>query len=138
MMGNVFYFNWEIDLIVWLQTFINEFTTLLAKFLQICGEEYVLILVLGLLYWSIDKAIGRRASLAMAGSMLFGILVKGIALRRRPYMDHEQIKCVTPAHKDGDIMSVSEQGYSFPSLHSTMAMATYGTIALNIKKKTRL
>ncbi len=128
-MGNVFFFEWEIDFIVWIQNFANDFTTLFAKFLQICGEEYVLILVLGLLYWSIDKKLGRRASLAMIGSMLFGTLIKGIVLRRRPYMDHEQIKCVTPAHREADIMSVKEQGYSCPSLHSTMAAATYGTIA---------
>lgn len=134
-MGNVFFFGWEIDFILWIQTFVNVFTTLLAKFLQICGEEYVLILVLGLLYWSIDKKLGRRASLAMIGSMLFGTLVKGLVLRRRPYMDNEQIKCITPPHREADIMSVKEQGYSFPSLHSTMAAATYGTIAVDTKKK---
>ena len=134
-MGNVFYFDWEIDLILWLQTFVNGFTTAFAKFLQICGEEYVLIFVLGLLYWSIDKKLGRRASLAMIGSTLFGTLVKGLVLRRRPYMDHAQIECITAPHKDGDIMSVKEQGYSFPSLHSAMAAATYGTIAESTRKK---
>lgn len=133
-MGNVFFFDWEIDLILYLQNFINEFTTLLAKFLQICGEEYILIFVLGLLYWSIDKKLGRRASLAMIGSMLFGTLIKGVALRRRPYMDNKQIKCITPPHKEADIMSIKEQGYSMPSLHSTMAAATYGTIAVYTKK----
>lgn len=134
-MGNTFFFEWEIDFIEWLQTFVNGFTTSFAKFLQICGEEYVLILVLGLLYWSIDKKLGRRASLAMVGSLLFGTLIKGLVLRRRPYMDNEQIQCITAAHKDGDIMSVQEQGYSFPSLHSAMSAATYGTIGVSTKKK---
>lgn len=134
-MGNIFFFGWEVDFIVWLQTFVNSFTTFIAKILQICGEEYVLILVLGLLYWCIDKRLGRRASLAMVGSMLFGTLVKGIVLRRRPYMDHKQIKCITAPHKEADIMSIKEQGFSFPSLHSTMAAATYGMIALSTKKK---
>ncbi len=134
-MGNIFFFGWEIDFILWLQTFVNEFTILFAKFLQICGEEYVIIIVLGLLYWNIDKTIGRRAALAMSGSMLFGTLIKGIVLRIRPYMNNSQIKCVTPAHKEADIMSIKGQGYSLPSLHSTMAASTYGTIALNIKNK---
>ena len=134
-MGNVFFFGWEIDFILWIQTFINDFTTMFAKFLQICGEEYVLIFVLGLLYWSIDKKLGRRVSLAMVGSMLFGTLIKGLVLRRRPYMDNKQIKCVTASHKGADIMSVKEQGYSFPSLHSAMSAATYGTIAVSTKKK---
>lgn len=134
-MGNIFFFGWEVDVILWLQTFVNGFTTLVAKFLQICGEEYVLIFVLGLLYWAIDKKVGRRASLAMVGSMLFGTLIKGLVLRIRPYMVNNQIKCVTPPHKEADIMSIKEQGYSLPSLHSTMAAATYGTIAVSIKKK---
>lgn len=134
-MGNIFFFGWEVNFIIWIQTFVNGFTTLVAKFLQICGEEYVLIFVLGLLYWSIDKRLGRRASLSMVGSMLFGTLIKGIALRRRPYMDNAQIKCITPPHKGADIMSVKEQGYSFPSLHSTMATATYGMIAVSTRKK---
>ncbi len=134
-MANVFFFGWEVDFILWIQTFINGFTTLVAKFLQICGEEYVIILVLGLLYWSIDKKLGRRVSLAMAGSMIFGTLIKGIVLRSRPYLDNEQIKCVAAPHSDGDIMSIKEQGYSFPSLHSAMSVATYGTLAASTKKK---
>lgn len=134
-MGSVFYFDWEIDFILWLQTFVNGFTTAFAKFLQICGEEYVLIFVLGLLYWSVDKRLGRRASLAMTGSMLFGTLVKGLVLRRRPYMDNPQVRCITAPHSDADVMSVREQGYSFPSLHSAMSAATYGTIAVSTKKK---
>ena len=134
-MGNTFFFEWEIGFILWAQTFVNEITTFLAKVLQICGEEYVLIFVLGLLYWGIDKKLGRRASLAMTGSMLFGTLIKGLVLRRRPYMDNKQIKCITPAHKEADIMSVKEQGYSFPSLHSAMSAATYGMIAVSTKKK---
>lgn len=134
-MGNSFFFGWETGYIIWVQSFINKFTKVFAKFLQICGEEYVLIFVLGLLYWSINKKLGRRASLAMVGSMLFGTLVKGVVLRRRPYMDNKQIKCITASHKDADIMSVKEQGYSFPSLHTTMATATYGMIAISTKKK---
>lgn len=54
-MGRTFYFAWEVDLLVWIQTFVNGFTTLIAMLLQICGEESFLIFVLGLLYWCIDK-----------------------------------------------------------------------------------
>ena len=50
-------------------------------------------------------------------------------------MDHERIRCITASHKDADIMSVREQGYSLPSLHSAMSAATYGTIAVSTKKK---
>lgn len=134
-MGNVFFFGWEADFIVWIQSFSNGFMTALAKVLELCGGEYVLIFVLGLLYWCIDKKLGRRASLAMTGSMLFGTLVKGFTSRRRPYMDNDQIMCITPPNSDADIMSVQEQGYSFTSLHSSMSAATYGTIAVSAKKK---
>ncbi len=133
-MGRTLYFAWEVDLLVWIQTFVNGFTTLIAKILQICGEESFLIFVLGLLYWCIDKKLGRRISLAMAGSMVFGTLVKGLVLRRRPYMDHKQIKCIVPASRDADPMSVLEQGYSCASMHTAMATSTYGGIAESTKK----
>ncbi len=134
-MPNIFFFGWEIDIILWMQTFVNGFTTLIAKVLQICGEEYAFIVVLGILYWCVDKKLGRRISLAMAGSTIFGTLIKGLVLRSRPYMNNKQIECVTAPHRDGDIMSIKEQGYSFPSLHAMMSVATYGLIATTTKKK---
>jgi len=134
-MGSVFFFQWEIDFIVWIQIVASDFTILLARFFTFCGEEYFLIFILGLIYWSINKDLGRKVAIAMSSSLLLGTLIKGIVLRRRPYMDNESVKCLRAPHAEGDLYSPKDQGFSMPSLHSAMSVATYGSIAYNLKKK---
>lgn len=118
----------------WFQRFESGITTTLGKGITLLGEEYLLILVIGTLYWAIDKELGRKVSLSLTGTMICGSMIKGFVKRRRPYMDNPSIKCIRPAHSDGDIMKVSEQGYSMPSLHSSMSMSVYGKMAVETKK----
>ncbi|MBP9988970.1 MAG: phosphatase PAP2 family protein, partial [Ruminococcus sp.] len=133
-MGNIFYFDWEVRLIEALQSFSGSFLTSAAVFFTMLGEEYLVIVVLGLIYWCFNKELGRKVSLALSGTMIFGTLIKGVALRRRPYMDNAKVKCIRAAHSDGDIMSPAAQGFSMPSLHASMSVAVYGTLAYRIKK----
>ncbi len=133
-MGNVFFFGWEVRLMALLQFFANNFFTTAASFFSMLGEEYFVILVLGIVYWCYDKALGRRISLALSGAMIFGTLIKGLVMRRRPYMDNSEVKCIRAAHPDGDIMSPVAQGFSMPSLHASMSVSVYGTMARESKK----
>lgn len=133
-MGNIFFFDWEIRLIEALQSFSGSFLTSIAVFFTMLGEEYLVIIVLGLMYWCFDKELGRKVSLALSGTMIFGTLIKGLALRRRPYMDNASVKCLRAAHPEDDIMSPSAQGFSMPSLHASMSVSVYGTLAYRIKK----
>ena len=134
-MGNVFFFDWEIQLMEALQSVSNSVLTAAAKVFTLFGDEYLVILVLGLLYWSVDKKLGRRAALALSGTMAFGTLVKGAFQRRRPYMDNKGVKCIRAAHPDEDIMSPAAQGFSMPSLHAAMSVSVYGTLAHDTKKR---
>lgn len=133
-MGNVFFFDWEVRLIEALQSVTGSILSAIAVFFTMLGEEYLIIVVLGLIYWCFNKELGRKVSLALSGTMIFGTLIKGVALRRRPYMDNPNVKCIRAAHSDGDIMSPVDQGFSMPSLHASMSVAVYGTLAYRIKK----
>lgn len=133
-MGNVFFFDWEISLMVWLQSFSNSGFNAAATLFTTLGEEYFLIFVLGLVYWCIDKNVGRRVALALTGAMIFGTLIKGVVQRRRPYMDNSEVKCIRAAHPKDDIMSPAAQGYAMPSLHASMSVSVYGALAHNAKK----
>ncbi len=133
-MGNVFFFGWEISLMEAFQSVSNGVLTAVAKFFTLLGDEYLVILVLGLLYWCVDKKLGRRAALALSGTMIFGTLIKGAFQRRRPYMDNKSVKCIRAAHPDEDIMSPAAQGFSMPSLHASMSVSVYGTLAHETKK----
>ena len=37
--GNTFFFQWEVDLIIWLQAHMGSFGTSLASFISAFGEE---------------------------------------------------------------------------------------------------
>lgn len=130
----MFFYEWEVRLIALLQSFSNGFLTAAATFFTMLGEEYLIILILGIIYWCIDKDLGRRVSLALSGTMVLGTLIKGAAQRRRPYMDNSEVKCFRAAHPKDDIMSPTEQGFSMPSLHASMSVAVYGTLARETKK----
>ncbi len=134
-MGNVFFFSWEIPLMEAFQSVSNSVLTAVAKIFTLFGDEYLVILVLGLLYWCVDKKLGRRAALALSGTMIFGTLIKGAFQRRRPYMDNKSVKCIRAAHPDEDIMSPAAQGFSMPSLHAAMSVSVYGTLAHETKKR---
>lgn len=91
-----------------------------------------MIIILGLCYWSFKKELGRNVSLSVYAGMMFSTLIKGTFLRRRPYMDNKSVKCIRAAYPNEDIMDSSIQGYSLPSLHSSMSVSIYGTIFKSI------
>lgn len=134
-MGNVFYFEFEIKIMEWLQSFENVFLTSIAKGFTLLGDEYLMIIILGICYWSFKKDLGRKVSLSVCSSMMFSTLIKAAFLRRRPYMDNKSVKCIRAAYPGEDIMNPNIQGYSLPSLHSSMSVSVYGTIFKNITFK---
>ncbi len=134
-MGNIFFFDWEVTLMEWIQSVENDIVTYIATFFSMFGEELFLIIIIGFLYWCWDKEKAKPISLTLLFSLAICVQVKGIVARRRPYMDSEIIKCIRPAHDDGDIMSVIVQGYSCPSAHSALSATTFGAIAYQFRRK---
>ena len=134
-MGNTFYFQWEVALMESIQAHLGSFGVKLASFITMFGEELVLIVVLGFLYWSFNKEIGRKVGLNITMGLVWNPLIKNIACRRRPYFDNEGIKCLKPVDKSYSIYDVKAQGWSFPSGHSTNSTIAYGSLAYYFKNK---
>ena len=61
--------------------------------------------------------------------ILWNPLLKNIVLRRRPYLDHPNVRCLRPVEADADIPDISAQGYSFPSGHSTNSATLFGSLS---------
>lgn len=57
-MGNVFYFNWEPALMVWLQDLLGNTGATVASMVTMLGEEMVMVAILGFIYWCYDKRFG--------------------------------------------------------------------------------
>ena len=134
-MGNVFYFGWEVALQEAIQRLFDGALTPVFSFFSAFGEEVILIAILGLLYWCLDKEFGKFVGTSVAMGVVFNPLIKNIFLRRRPYFDNPNIKCLRPVDGDADIYDIAAQGFSFPSGHSTNGTAVYGSLAVYTKKK---
>ena len=135
VLGNTFYFEWEVNLMVWLQSHLGQAGVLLANFFSMFGEELLMVAILGFLYWCYDKKFGVYVGFNLLVANLWNPMIKNICLRRRPYMDNSEILCLRQVDAEGDMYDVITQGYSFPSGHSTGAAALYGSIATYKKKK---
>ena len=134
-MGNTFYFQWEADLMIWIQSHLGTVGEKLAYYVSSLGEEIVLILMLGFLYWCYDKKIGLRFGLNMLFAAICFPVLKNIACRRRPYMDIAEIKCLKAVDPEADIMDLAAQGYSFPSGHSANSASSWGSLSYFFKNK---
>ena len=132
-----FYFEWEVALQAWIQSFMGSFGTAVMSFLTLFGEEVMLIGILGYIYWCYDKEFGKFIGNNVVVGIVLNPLLKNLALRRRPYFDHPNIKCLKPVHADADIYDIAAQGYSFPSGHSMNSAVIYGSLPM-YKKKSRV
>ena len=134
-MGNTFYFEWEVELIEAIQAHLGSFGAKLASIISMFGEEMFLILLLGFMYWCWDKNVGRRIGLNIVTGVVYNTYIKNIVLRRRPYMDNQNIQCLKPVDSSASIYDIKAQGYSFPSGHSTNSTIAFGSIAYYFKNK---
>ncbi|MBP5653544.1 MAG: phosphatase PAP2 family protein [Lachnospiraceae bacterium] len=134
-MGNAIFFEWEPGLMEWLQSHIGSFGTSLMSFFSAFGEETILIAFMCILYFIIDKEAAKFTArrFMIAGCFYAGI--KNIVCRLRPYMVHDNVKCLKPVDKNADIMDVVAQGYSFPSGHSSGSSSIFIGSAVYLKNR---
>lgn len=133
--GNTFFFQWEVNLMEWLQSHISSAGISILSCLSMFGEELVLIMLVGFVYWSFDKKMGRTIGLSGIMGLTWNTMAKNVVLRRRPYFDHEGIKILRIVDPDADIYDIAAQGYSFPSGHSTNAATVFGSLAVTLRKR---
>lgn len=132
-MGNVFYFDWEVSLMLWLQAHLGAFGVKLASLCSAFGEEMILILVMGFCYWCWNKELGVFIGTNFCMTNVWNPMAKNITLRRRPYFD-TPVQCLKVVDPSADMYDIAAQGFSFPSGHSAGAVATYGSIGAFVKK----
>lgn len=134
-MGRAFWLSWEPEIIVFLQ---SKVTPTLQKFYEavtFLGDVYALILIIGFIYWGYKKDFGKKISYYAISALLVSTTLNNIVKRRRPYFDHEDIKCLKPRTDEGDPYDSLIQGYSFPSGHATDSVSTYGVLGIKTKNK---
>ena len=128
LVGSTFFFDWEVALMVWLQAHLGAAGAAVASVFSMFGEELACVAVLGFLYWCYDKNFGKFVGLNVLTALVLNPMIKNVFIRRRPYFDHAEIRCLKPVDKGADIYDIAAQGYSFPSGHSTNAVTVYSSL----------
>lgn len=125
--GHTWSFPWENQFILWFQSLSGKgsFLYYLMNFISMFGEEMILVGIVGLLYWGLDKKGGEQVGFMMISTALVNPLIKNIVCRTRPFDSDVGIE----NFRDVD-------GYSFPSGHSSGSSSTLvGTTYVYRKKK---
>ena len=116
----------QLNYLLWLQnirTVTNDILTPFFFCITGFGEYLLPILTCAVIYWCIDKKLGALIILNTAFSLMINQLLKSMACLARPWVLDSRIKPV-------DIALPHAGGYSFPSGHSTLAVACWGSLGL--------
>ena len=132
--GNIFYFDWEIALMEWLQANLGPGAISFLSLLSMFGEQLLMVVIIGFLYWSWDKEFGKFVGLNILVANVWNPLIKNVFLRLRPYYVSDKIDLLRLIDSSADKYDVAAQGYSFPSGHSSGAVSVYGSLAAHEKK----
>lgn len=110
----------------------SPFGNILAGAFSLFGETLVLVALISLVYWIIDKDFGERLVLVSFSSMSANAFLKGVVARPRPYA----AGIVSRVEIDSPLLSTVnlEADMSFPSGHSQMSAGLFFTSAFRLKK----
>lgn len=136
--GRIFYFDWEMWLMEWLQAHIGTegFGFWLLSNLSALGEQLLLVVIMGFLYWGLNKEFGKYIGLNVLIVNVWNPMIKNVVLRLRPYfVPGYNVKLLRLIDENAAIDDVAAQGYSFPSGHSANAVTAYGSLAAHEKKR---
>ncbi|MDF1596685.1 MAG: phosphatase PAP2 family protein [Acidimicrobiia bacterium] len=112
-----------IDLVLWFQQFSPGLDTLFKAFTFLGDEEFYLIL-LPLVYWSVDRATGVRLMIVTLSSSLVNTVAKTLGGQPRPF-----------TYDDRVVRLVDASGYGLPSGHTQSAVVVWGFIATETRRR---
>lgn len=128
--GHTWSLPFENPFIIWFQSlggtesFGHYFLYYMMNFLSMLGEETVLVGVIGLIYWGLDKKGGEKIGFMMISGAVVNPMIKNVVCRTRPFDSNAGI------HNFRDV-----EGYSFPSGHSSGSSSTFVGAAVTYKDK---
>ena len=135
-MGNVFFFQWEVDMITWLQQNMGSFGAALSKVASFLGGETVSLLLIIVMLFCYKKEAGKRVTLTVLTAGIWFPMIKNAVLRVRPYMAHkENIDVLQVVEADADPWDIVQQGFSLPSGHAATAVSLFGSMAMELRKR---
>lgn len=119
--------NWEFNFLVWLQKSANPFFDAFWTFITLFGEEVIIVAIVGLLYWCINKEFAKSVGYSILTSIAANGMIKNIVSRARPFQN-----------ENWDIINKrpdTADGFSFPSGHTQISTSVFTSLAIWLKKR---
>ena len=133
MFETVFYFPWEVNLILFIQ---STFPNVVMGFFKIIADvvsKNVLALLFISIYLVYNKEWGRFTLLSLGVAGVCCEFIKVTVARLRPYAVVDKIKCIYANVPNQDPLNFKIQGYSLPSGHTMMATNLCLAIPIDMK-----
>ena len=85
--GSIFYFDWEMRLMEWLQASIGSSGAgfWILSNLSAFGEQLLMVAIMGFFYWGLNKEFGKYIGLNVLVVNVWNPMIKNLVLRLRPY-----------------------------------------------------
>ena len=121
----------ELGILQFIQKLGSDFFDLFFCAFSILGETLLIVALVPLVYWCIDKATGEEVALDIFSGCYVNYLLKGIAARVRPIASHEAE--LRKVKYDYFYESLQHEGQylpeSFPSGHSQVSASFWSGVA---------
>ena len=123
----------EASILQFLEKLRTPAATFLAGIFSLFGETLVLVALISVVYWLVDKRLGEQLVFVSFSSMSVNAFLKGTVSRLRPYAKGvvSRVEIDTPFLSTMNL----EEAMSFPSGHAQMSAGLFFTSAFRIKKK---
>ncbi len=108
-----------LDIIVWLQSFENPALNALAEMFAQLGGSLGYLVLLPLVYWSIDRRLGRWLLVVLSLGLFVLIGAKELFGRPRPFI---------AAPDEVSLLISDTSGFGFPSGHVGLTVALWGGV----------
>ncbi len=116
-----------IEVVAFLQSLQNDFLEFFFQFISFLGEEYVYIILIGTLYYAIDKKFGEFMAFTLFVSIGLNTIIKSIVKAQRPFQKYPlRVENLRPQ---------TSSGYSFPSGHTMNISSVMFALSFYLKKK---
>ena len=114
--------DWGVDVVLWFQQASPQLDAIFAA-LTFLGDEEFFLVILPLIYWSINRAVGVRLMVVFLLSGLVNQVAKHLAAQPRPFEYDSRVVDI-----------VGAEGFGLPSGHTQSAVVVWGYLGLVVRK----
>lgn len=116
-----------IEIVEFFQNLQNGFFDLFFNFISFLGEEYVYIVLMIIIYYSINKKLGERIAFSLITATAFNTMLKETFRTPRPFDRYPD--------RITNLRDHTSSGFSFPSGHTQVFTSVVFTLGFYLKKR---